>query len=103
MLPPLAISAAAALQACRSVTSSFTADALPPACRNQADGLVRALEVGIEHDDPGAFPGVGLAYALPDARSAAGHGGDVSLEKAGHSFPPDFKRKKTSPRAEGKA
>ena len=47
--------------------------------------------------DPGAFPGIGLADALPDARSAAGHGGDVSLKKAGHSFLPILRRKNGPP------
>ena len=56
--------------------------------------IARLLEVG--QDD---FLGIGLAYALPDARSAAGHGRDMSLKKACHCFPPDFFREEEWPDA----
>ena len=57
--------------------------------RDQADRLVGAVEIGVEHDDARAFASVGLADALSDARSAAGHGGDVSLKKPCHCFLPN--------------
>ena len=73
ILPLVAMSVATALQAWRSVTSSFMADAVPPVAAIRLT-VSCAASMLTSRIITGRLPGISFAYALSNTRSAACHG-----------------------------